>query len=104
MAQVDEIARTRCFPGLAFRGDAACRRSCVIGSGLDVWEIIQMLEDLGSIEQLIEHTQLTEHQVRLAVAYRDTYPDEIAAAIAENRRPVQVWRQHYPFVHFTATP
>jgi uncharacterized protein (DUF433 family) len=103
-ALTDEAARTRRFPGIAFHGDDARRRPWVIGSGLDVWEIIQMLEDLGSIEQVVEHTQLTEHQVRFAVAYRDAYPEEIADAIAENRRPAEVWRELYLFVHFAAGP
>jgi hypothetical protein len=33
-----------------------------------VWEIIQMLDDFGSVERLVDETQLTERQVRLAVA------------------------------------
>ena len=103
-ALAEEAARTRRFPGLAFRGDDARRRAWVIGSGLDVWEAIQMLEDLGSIEPLVEHTQLTEHQVRLAAAYRDAYPEEIADATADNRRPAEAWRELYPFVHFAASP
>ena len=103
-ALAEEAARTRRFPGLAFRGDDARRRPWIIGSGLDVWEAIQMLEDLGSIEPLVEQTQLTEHQVRLAAAYRDAYPEEIADAIADNRRPAAAWRELYPFVHFAASP
>src|SRR5580658_3730058 len=38
-AFTEETARTRRFPGIAFRGDDARRRAWVIGSGLDVWEI-----------------------------------------------------------------
>jgi hypothetical protein len=63
-----------------------------------------MLEDFGSAERLVEETQLSERQVDLALAYRDAYPDEIAEAITENRRPVEDWRELYPFVHFTAPP
>ena len=55
----EETARTRRFPGIAFRGDDARRRAWVIGSGLDVWEIIQMLEDFGSADALVAETQLT---------------------------------------------
>jgi uncharacterized protein (DUF433 family) len=75
----------------------------VIGSGLDVWEIVQMLEDFGSIEQLVRETQLTERHVRLAAAYRDSYPQEITEAIAQNRRPVEDWHELYPFVELQAT-
>lgn len=102
-ALTEEAIRTRRFPGIAFRGDDARRRPWVIGSGLDVWEIAQMLEDFGSIKQLVTETQLDERQVRLALAYRDEYPEEVADAIAANRRPVEDWRELYPFVHFTTS-
>ncbi len=97
-ALTEEAARTRRFAGIAFRGDDAARRPWAIGSGLDVWEIAQMLEDFGSIERLVEQTQLSEPQVRLAVAYRDSYPDEIAEAIADNRRTAEQLRELYPFI------
>ncbi len=100
-AFTEEAVRTRRFPGIAFRGDDIRRRPWVIGSGLDVWEIIHMLEDFGSIERLVKETHLNERQVRLAVAYREAYPEEISDAIAENRRPVADWLQLYPFVHRT---
>jgi signal recognition particle GTPase len=101
-ALTEEAVRTRRFPGIAFRGDDSRRRAWVIGSGLDVWEIIHMLEDFGSIQRLVKETQLNERQVRLAVAYRDADPEEISDAIAENRRPVDDWLELYPFVHRTA--
>ena len=102
-ALTEEAVRTRRFPGIAFRGDDARRRPWVIGSGLDVWEIIHMIEDFGSIKRLPKETQLNERQVRLALAYRDAYAEEIADAIAANRRPVGDWQELYPFVQFTAT-
>lgn len=73
----------------------------MIGSGLDIWEIIQMLEDFGSVQRLVKETQLGERQVRLALAYRDAYPAEIAEAIGANRRSVDDWRELYPFVQLT---
>lgn len=103
-ALTEEAVRTRRFPGIAFRGDDARRRPWVIGSGLDVWEIIEMLEDFGAIQRLVKGTQLSERQVRLALAYRDSHPEEIADAIAQNRRALDEWQDLYPFVHFTATP
>jgi uncharacterized protein (DUF433 family) len=70
----------------------------VIGTGLDVWEICQMVEEFESIDELVAETQLTERQVRLALAYREEYPEEIEEAIGENRRPPEEWQQLYPFV------
>jgi uncharacterized protein (DUF433 family) len=97
-AFTEETARTRRFPGIAFRGDDAQRRPWVIGSGLDVWEIIQMLEDFGSPEALVADTQLLPAQVRLAMAYRNSYPDEIAEAIVENKRPITDVAVLFPFI------
>jgi uncharacterized protein (DUF433 family) len=100
-ALTEEAARTRRFAGISFRGEDAARRAWVIGTGLDVWEILQMLEDFGSIENVATQTQLSERQVRLAVAYRDSYPDEITQAIAENRRTAEQWRELYPFIELS---
>jgi uncharacterized protein (DUF433 family) len=99
----EEAVRTRRFAGIGFRGEDPLRRPWVIGSGLDIWEIIQMLEDFGSPARLVEETHLTERQVRLAVAYRDSYPEEIAEAIAQNRRSAADWHELYPFIEFHAT-
>lgn len=99
-ALAEEAARARRFAGIGFRGDDVRRRPWVIGSGLDVWEIVQMAEEYESLEQLVAETQLSERQVALALAYRDSYPDEVADAIAENRRPLEEWQARYPFVRF----
>lgn len=97
-AFTEEAARARRFPGIAFRGDDARRRAWVIGSGLDMWEIAQMVEEFGSTNELVTETQLTPAQVRLALAYRDAYPAEIDEAIAENRRPLDELRSLFPFI------
>lgn len=97
-AFTEETARTRRFPGIGFRGDDAARRAWVIGSGLDVWEIVHMLEDFGSVAGLLGETHLGERQVRLALAYRDAYPEEIAEAVADNRRPAEDLKTLYPLI------
>lgn len=97
-AFTEEAARTRRFPGMAFRGDDARRRAWVIGSGLDVWEIVQMVDEFGSPDKLVAGTQLSSAQVRLAVAYRDAYPAEVDDAIADNRRPLEELRTLFPFI------
>jgi hypothetical protein len=102
-ALTEEAVRARRFAGIGFRGQDVQRRPWVIGSNLDVWEIVQMLEDFGSLQRVVEATQLTERQVRLAVAYREHYPEEIAEAISQNRRSAEEWHELYPFVEFTET-
>lgn len=97
-AFTEETARTRRFAGIGFRGDDTQRRPWVIGSGLDVWEIVHMLEDFGSPDALIEHMQVSEREVRLAVAYRADYAEEIERAIEENRRPLEDATVLFPLI------
>ncbi len=99
----EEAARTRRFPGIGFRGADASRRAWVIGSGLDVWEIAEAYGDFGSLERMLAGTELSERHVRLALAYADAYREEIEEAIAENRRPLEEFRQLYPFVRVVET-
>jgi uncharacterized protein (DUF433 family) len=100
-ALTEEAARTRRFPGIAFRGDDARRRPWVIGTGLDIWEIAQMIEEFGSVESLVAGTELTAAQVRLVEAYRRAYPAEIAQALAENRRSPAELLSLYPVIEHT---
>lgn len=93
----EEAAKTRRFPGIGFRGPEP-RRPWVIGSGLDVWEIAEMLGDFGSVEKLLRQTHLTERDVRLANAYMEAYPDEVEQARAENRRSTEELLELYPFI------
>ena len=97
-AFTEEAARVRRFPGVAFRGDDANRRAWVMGSGLDVWEIAHMADDFGTAEALIEETHLSAAQIRIALAYREAYPDEIDRLVTENRRPHHDLRVLYPFI------
>jgi uncharacterized protein (DUF433 family) len=94
----EEAARIRRFPGIGFRGDDAGRRAWVIGTTLDVWQIIEALESAGGVEELVRTSELDERQIRLAIAYRDHHPEEIAEAIDENARPLDELRELYPFV------
>lgn len=100
-ALTEEAARMRRFPGIAFRGEDAMREAWVIGTGLDVWELIEMLQDHGSVERLVAETATPERAVELARAYHAGYPEEIDRAIAENRRPLSELRELYPFAGFT---
>jgi uncharacterized protein (DUF433 family) len=102
-ALAEEAMRTRRFPGIAFRGEDAGRRPWMIGTGLDVWEICQMVDEFPSLEQLVAATQLGERQIRLAVAYREQYPEEIEQAIDENTRPAAESSELYPFVRVPAS-
>lgn len=100
-ALTEEAARMRRFPGVGFRGEEPYREAWVTGTGLDVWELIEMLQDHGSVERLLKgHAHLSRRTVELAQAYYASYSDEIDEKIADNRRPVSELRELYPFAGF----
>jgi hypothetical protein len=41
---------------------------------------------------------MTPAHVRIALAYRDAYPEEITEAIEDNRRPLAEIQTLYPFI------
>lgn len=95
-----EAAKMRLFPGIGFRGRP--RRAWVIGTGLDVWEIVDLL---GSFERdgaaiLDNYPLLSERALRLAQAYAERFPDEITHFLEGNRRPLDELRALYPFIRF----
>lgn len=102
-ALTEEAARMHRFAGIAFRGEGPYREEWIVGTGLDVWEIIEMLGDYGSVEKLLEGDErLSARAVDLALAYYEHYRDEIDEKIAQNRRPPSELRELYPFAHFSA--
>ncbi len=95
----EEAAKTRLHPGIAFRGRP--RRAWVIGSGLDVWEIVDLLRSYGGRddELLDDHPLLSERALRTARSYAERFPEEIEPLLAENHRPLEELRELYPFLH-----
>ena len=94
-ALAEEAARMRRFPGIAFRGPEHDRRAWIIGTALDVWQIVEAYEDMGE-PRLMEEGDLSERSVKLALAYREAYPEEVDEAIASNRRSEEEWKSLYP--------
>lgn len=94
----EEALRMRLVPGVAFRGTDWERRAWVIGTALDVWQIVEAHRDIGSIEQMAKGGSASERQIRLALTYYEQFPDEIDEAIAENRRPIGQLEREFPFI------
>lgn len=94
----EEGAKMRLFPGLGYRGHP--RRAWVIGSGLDVWEIVDLLRSYeGDTEKLRQnHPLVSDRHLRLARAYAERFPDEIEGLLEANRRPLEELRALYPFL------
>lgn len=94
----EEAMRARRFPGIAFRGSDWNRRPWIVGTALDVWEVVAALQDFGSRKRLLEQSDLTDHQVQVADAYHGEFRDEIDAAIAENRRSLDELQGEFPTI------
>jgi hypothetical protein len=58
-ALAEEALRTRRFPGIAFRGSDWNRRPWVIGTALDVWEIVAASRSYGTPSEMAAATDLT---------------------------------------------
>ena len=98
----EEALRTRRFPGIAFRGSDWNRRPWVIGTALDVWEIVAVARAYGTPSEMAAATDLTEPQIRLALAYHAEFAEELDAAIAENERPLTEFERQYPTIETIA--
>jgi uncharacterized protein (DUF433 family) len=97
-ALASEALRTRMFPGIAFRGADWERRAWVIGTAMDVWQIVDAHNDVGSVDEMARGGAATARQIQLALAYYERFPDEIDTLIDENRRSLQQLRSEYPFI------
>ena len=94
----EEAAKARLFPGIAFRGSP--RRAWAIGSGLDVWEIMELLRSYGDDEERLRtyHPLVGESHIRVARVYAERFPEEIEFFLEENRRPLDELLSLYPFL------
>jgi hypothetical protein len=95
----EEAAKARLFPGIAFR-DGNPRRAWAIGSGLDVWQIIELVRSYKDDEESLraDHPLVTDSHLRLACAYADRFPEEIEALIEANHPPLDQLLELYPFI------
>jgi uncharacterized protein (DUF433 family) len=82
--EAEKMARV---PGIIFADTPfGGRIARVGGTGLEVFEVIMSYQAMGEDFPRLRRAfdWLSENQVRAAVTYYETYPDEINAEIAEN--------------------
>lgn len=91
----EAIRARKFFPGLGFRGAENDRRAWVIGTGLDVWELVELYRGKGRERVLAEHN-VSGRQLDIALSYRESYPEEIDEAIHENALSEEEWRRRSP--------
>ena len=97
-ALAEEALRMRLFPGIAFKGADWERRAWVMGTALDVWQIVDAHRDIGSVERMAQEGSASQRQIKLALAYYEMFRDEIDLAIADNRRPIEQLEDEFPFI------
>jgi uncharacterized protein (DUF433 family) len=71
------------FPGIHFVDGALGRRPALVGTGLDVWEIVKILSDNeGSAAKVAAYLEIEPRLVQLAVGYYGSNREEIDEWIA----------------------
>jgi uncharacterized protein (DUF433 family) len=90
---VEEGLRMDEHPGVGFADGPAGRRAIVLGTGLDVWEVVDTVkQNRGSVDAAAGYLELPTGTVRIAIRYYAAFHDEIdellarRAAIAERER------------------
>jgi len=86
------------FPGVAFRRIDWERRAWVIGTALDVWEVVAAYEHFSSAAAMAAKTDLAERHILLALAYYRRFPAEIDEAVARNRRSLEELQAEFPTI------
>lgn len=72
-------------PLVRFVAGETGRRASLIGTGLDVWEVIATVRDnSGDVRETADHLGVAVGLVEAAVAYCGEFQDEIDAEIALN--------------------
>lgn len=87
---VDEGLRAQEHPGVVFRDGPSGRRAALV-AGPDVWEVVAALRRStargeAAVSATADEMSLSIAQVKTALDYYGSYPDEIDDQIAENER------------------
>jgi uncharacterized protein (DUF433 family) len=69
-------------PGIHFVDGSLGRRPALMGSGLDVWEVVKVFKDSGSIAQAAAYLEVEPRLVELAIRYYGSNREEIDDWIA----------------------
>ncbi len=90
---VDEGMRREDHPLVRFADGPSGRRAALVGSGLDVWEVVGALrENDNDLSQTAALLEIPLGLVQAASAYYGEYRDEIEAEIALND---EEWERGY---------
>jgi|SRR5579875_3182275 hypothetical protein len=97
---IDEGLRAQEHPGIVFRDGPSGRRAALI-AGPDVWEVVAAIgyspaRGDAAITATAREMSLSVEQVKIALEYYGSYPDEIDRQVAENEQAAEdaqaAWR------------
>lgn len=95
---LEEGMRLDEHPGIYFRDAGSGRRPALLGTQLDVAQVVETLcQNESSIEETAEYLDISPSSVEAAVRYYASYEDEVdewieqSRAIAERER--ELWRR-----------
>jgi hypothetical protein len=87
---LEEGLRHDAHPLIQFLDGPSGRRASMVGSGLDVWEVIATVRDNdGSLEEGAAYLRIPVGLAQAAVGYYGDYRDEIDAEIELNEAEYQ---------------
>lgn len=93
---VEEALRRMDHPQIEFYDNGPARRAVIRGTGLEVWELIQIVKAHGGdVEAAMESTGRSRVQVEAAIAYYGAYPEDIDVLVEENERAYAEGRAAY---------
>lgn len=95
---LSEAVKMRRCPGIVFADGPMGRRARIVGTGLDVWEIIATYKTVDRDPSRLREAYhwLSDAQIRAALGYFAAYPEEIDRRISLNERWTreQLQRRH----------
>ena len=85
------------FPQISFRDGALGRRAVLLGTRLDVWQVVETVRNHdNSVDEAAAYLELPVERVRAAVHYYAAHRDEVdetaAREVAAAERAEQLWR------------
>lgn len=93
---VEEALRVADHPGIEFADSGASRRARVRGTGVEVWEIVDLVKvHGGDVDAVLAFTERPRGQVEAALAYYGAFPEEIDVLVEANRRAAKEGRAAY---------
>ena len=78
------------FPGISFRDSLSGREAFLTGHRVAVWEVVDVQEEMKSVEKTAEHFRWPLVLVKRALTYAKAFPEEIQRSREGERHGVPV--------------